>query len=105
VVVLIDESAISQAEYTCQFLESAANATFIGSPTNGTDGDVTDVGLPGSITVSFTGQGVCHGDGRQAQRIGILPDVKAAPTRAGLRAGRDEVLEAAIRFLKEKTGA
>lgn len=31
------------------------------------------------------------------QRIGIVPDIEVSPTIAGLRAGRDEVLENAIR--------
>ena len=47
VVVLIDEEAISQAEHSCLFLEAAGGATFIGGPTNGANGDVTSVVLPG----------------------------------------------------------
>ena len=31
------------------------------------------------------------------QRIGIVPDVKVRPTIAGIREGRDEVLEEALR--------
>ena len=31
------------------------------------------------------------------QRTGIVPDVEVKPTIAGIRAGRDEVLEAALR--------
>ncbi len=30
------------------------------------------------------------------QRIGIVPDIEVRPTLAGIRAGRDEVLDAAI---------
>src|SRR5262245_25886764 len=41
IVVLIDDRAIRQVEHTCLFLESAAGATFIGSPTYGANGDVT----------------------------------------------------------------
>jgi len=36
-------------------------------------------------------------DGKPTQRIGIIPDVEVRPTIAGIRAGRDEVLEAAVR--------
>lgn len=101
VVALIDEDAISQSEHTCLFLEAAANATFIGSPTNGANGDVTQMVLPGGIGVSFSGHDVRHADGRQLQRLGIQPHIKIEPTIEGVRSGRDEVLEKAIEFLKK----
>ena len=100
IVVLINEEAISQAEHTCLFLEAAAGATFVGTPTNGANGDVTATVLPGGITVNFTGHDVRHADGRELQRVGIQPDVRVAPTVAGLRAGRDEVLEKAVECLR-----
>lgn len=99
-VVLIDARAISQSEHTCLFFESAyRDVTFVGSPTNGANGDVTGLTLPGNMWVSFTGHDVRHADGRQLQRVGIQPDVFVEPTIEGIRAGRDEVLEAAIEFL------
>jgi C-terminal processing protease CtpA/Prc len=45
----------------------------------------------------ISGIGVFYPDKKPTQRIGILPDVEVRPTIAGIRAGRDEVLEAAIR--------
>lgn len=102
IYVLINDRAISQAEHTCLFLESAAHVTFVGEPTNGTDGDVTAVNLPGGLSVYFTGHDVRHADGRQLQRIGIRPDVPIAPTLAGLRAGRDEVLDAALTLARRQ---
>jgi C-terminal processing protease CtpA/Prc len=66
----------------------------------GANGDVTVIALPGRVTMSFTGQAVRHADGRQLQRIGLVPDVPVRPTIAGVRAGRDEVLERAVRYLK-----
>jgi C-terminal processing protease CtpA/Prc len=100
VVALINEDAISQSEHTCLFLEAAADTTFIGSPTNGANGDVTTMLLPGGINVNFSGHDVRHADGRQLQRLGIQPHIKVEPTIAGVRSGRDEVLEKAIEFLK-----
>jgi hypothetical protein len=49
--------------------------------------------------VQFTGQGVSHADERQLQRGGLQPDVEVLPTLAGIRAGRKEVLDAAIDYL------
>jgi C-terminal processing protease CtpA/Prc len=100
-VTLIDERAISHSEYTGQYLEAACGTTFIGSPTAGTNGDVTNLSLPGGILVRFSGQGIRHVDGRQLQRIGIKPHIEVRPTLAGLRAGQDEVLMRALRFLRE----
>ncbi|MCE9522533.1 MAG: hypothetical protein K8S25_08900 [Alphaproteobacteria bacterium] len=105
IFVLIDERAISQAEHTALFFKAAAaDLTFVGSPTNGTDGDVTQVALPGGLGVFFTGHDVRHANGAQLQRVGIQPDVPVSPTLAGLRAGRDEVLEKALELARPATG-
>ena len=99
--MLIDERTISQAEHTGLFLEAANGTKFIGSPTQGANGDVTGLSLPGGMYVQFTGQGVSHADGRQLQRVGLQPDIEVLPTLAGIRAGRDEVLDAAIDYLRK----
>jgi C-terminal processing protease CtpA/Prc len=103
VVMLIDDRAISQSEHSGLFYEAANGIKFIGAPTAGANGDVTQLSLPGGLYVVFTGHDVRHADGRQLQRIGLQPDIPAAPTRAGLRAGKDEVLERAVRYLEERS--
>ena len=45
----------------------------------------------------ISGIGVFYPDKRPTQRIGILADVEVKPTIAGIRAGRDELLEEAVR--------
>ena len=45
----------------------------------------------------ISGLGVFYPDKRPTQRVGIVPDVEVKPTVAGIRAGRDEVLEEALR--------
>jgi C-terminal processing protease CtpA/Prc len=99
-LMLIDERAISQAEHTGLFFEAANGTTFIGMPTAGANGDVTRLSLPGGLLVGFTGHDVRHADGRQLQKVGLTPHVTAAPTIAGIREGRDEVLEAALRHVE-----
>ena len=98
-VMLIDERTISQAEHTGLFFEAANGTKFVGSPTSGANGDVTSFVVPGGISISFSGHDVRHADGRQLQRVGLRPDVSVKPTIAGIRAGRDEVLDAALRYL------
>jgi C-terminal processing protease CtpA/Prc len=99
IVVLIDDRAISHAEHSCLFLAEASGATFVGSPTHGANGDITAMRLPGALRMWFTGAEVRHVDGRQLQKVGIQPDIVARPTLAGLRAGKDEVLDRALGYL------
>ena len=99
VVMLINEEAISRAEHACLFFEAATDVTFIGTPTQGANGDVTLMVLPGNLPISFSGHDIRHADGRQLQRLGIQPHVKVAPTIRGKIEGRDEILDAAIKHL------
>lgn len=99
-VALIDDRTISQGEHSALFLQAANGTKLIGSRSAGANGDVTYVSIPGNMTVYFTGQEVLFPDGRQLQRIGLIPDVEARPTLAGIRAGKDEVLESALQFLE-----
>lgn len=50
----------------------------------------------------ISGIGVFYPDKRPTQRIGIVPDIEVKPTIAGLRAQRDEVLDAAIREIRRE---
>ena len=99
-VMLIDERTMSQAEHTGLFFEAANGTTFIGSQTAGANGDVTDLTLPGGLHVQFSGHDIRHIDGRQLQRVGLVPAIEVKPTIDGLRAGRDEVLERAMTFVR-----
>lgn len=102
VVVLVDEVSQSQAEYTTMAFRAAPRTVVVGSTTAGADGNVTSVPLPGGLATMFSGLGVFYPDKRPTQVIGIVPDVRVSPTVAGLRAGRDEVLEAGLREILGK---
>ena len=45
----------------------------------------------------ISGIGVFYPDKKPTQRVGIVPDIEVTPTIEGIRAGRDEVLEEALR--------
>jgi C-terminal processing protease CtpA/Prc len=96
-VVLVDETTVSQAEYTTMAFRSAPNASVVGSTTVGADGNVSTVLLPGGLKSLISGIGVFYPDKKPTQRVGIVPDIEVRPSIAGVREGRDEVLEAAIR--------
>jgi hypothetical protein len=99
VVILVDEVSQSQAEYTAMAFRVAPGAVVIGSTTAGADGNYSAITLPGGLRTGISGIGVFYPDKRPTQRVGIVPDVKAEPTIAGVRKGRDEVLEAAVRHI------
>lgn len=99
-LALIDERAQSQSEHTCLTLEAIAGTRFVGSPTVGANGNISFFSVPGNILIRFTGMDVRHADGRQLQRVGVLPDFPVPRTIGALAAGQDEVLERAVEILK-----
>jgi C-terminal processing protease CtpA/Prc len=99
-VMLIDDRAISQSEHSGLFYRAANGTKFIGSGTTGANGDTTFFFAPGGIRINFTGHDVRWPDGTQLQRVGLKPDIEIKPTIAGIRDGRDEVLERAVVYLE-----
>jgi C-terminal processing protease CtpA/Prc len=55
VVALINGETISQAEHYCLYLKECGNVTFIGTTSSGSNGNVTNLALPGGVLVGFTG--------------------------------------------------
>jgi C-terminal processing protease CtpA/Prc len=101
VAILVDETSQSQAEYTAMALRAMPNAVVVGSTTAGADGNVSAIPLPGDLGTMVSGLGVFYPDHKPTQRIGILPDVIVGPTVQGIAAGRDEVLETAVRLMED----
>lgn len=63
----------------------------------GADGPAVTFFVPGAITLHFTANGVEWPNGSRLQRVGIIPDIQVAPTRAGILAGDDQILLAGLR--------
>jgi C-terminal processing protease CtpA/Prc len=97
ILILVDEVSQSSAEYTTMALRVSPRSKVFGSTTAGADGNVSPIPLPGGLRGMISGIGVFYPDKKPTQRVGIIPDVVVKPTIAGIRAGRDEVLEAAVR--------
>ncbi|PXY02814.1 peptidase S41 [Marinifilum breve] len=104
VVILVNEETQSHAEFTTMCLQTAPNAIVIGSQTSGADGNVSQLNIPGDFKSYMTGIGVFYPDGRETQRIGIVPDIEVKPTAEGLKAQKDEVLEKAIETIGNTLG-
>lgn len=97
VVILVDEQTQSHAEFTTMALRASPHAVVVGSTTAGADGNVSPIPLPGRRRAMISGIGVFYPDKRPTQQIGIVPDIAAKPTIRGIREGRDEVIERALR--------
>jgi C-terminal processing protease CtpA/Prc len=100
IVFITDGSAISYAESFMSFIEHYDLATIVGQPTAGTNGNVNVMQLPGGYSIGFTGMKVVKQDGSRLHGVGILPDVAVERTIKGVRKGKDELLEAALKELK-----
>ena len=81
---------------------SSPRAIVIGSTTAGADGNVSAIPLPGGLRSMISGISVFYPDKKPTQRVGMIPNREVKQTIAGIRAGRDEVLEAAIREIVGK---
>ena len=100
VVLLVDESSVSHAEYSAMGLQAATQTITIGNTTAGKIGDITNrFWLPGGLFSRFSGFGVYYPDGTVTQRKGVKVDIKVRPTIKGLQEGRDEVMERALNYI------
>ena len=95
-VFITDGRAISFAESMMGIVEAYRLGEIVGQPTAGTNGNVNSFEVPGGYSIGWTGMRVLKHDGSRHHGLGILPTVPAERTRAGVAAGRDELLEKAI---------
>ena len=98
-VVIVNEVSQSESEYTAMALRAGDDTTIVGSTTAGADGNLSRLYLPGGLHTGISGIGVYYPNGDETQRIGIIPDVVVEPTIQGVKEGRDELLEAAIKII------
>jgi hypothetical protein len=97
IVFMTDSRAISYAESVMGYVADRKLGTIVGAQTAGTNGGVATVRLPGGFKLWFTGTRVTGHDGETPFHLtGVKPHVVVHPSLAGLRAGRDEVLERAM---------
>lgn len=105
VIVLVNETTLSRAEYAAMALRAAPGVTIIGSQTAGADGNVSEIVFPGNYSTQMSGLGVYYPDGKPTQRVGIVPDIVVKPAIEGIRRGEDELLNRAIGLINSSTSA
>ena len=107
-VAIYSRFSQSQNEHALGFLQSAG-VPLMGEPSSGANGNVTELRLlPDAqgknplATITFTGMEVTQHDGSRFMDVGILPDIQQGRSVAGVREQRDEVLEAALTWLRAR---
>jgi C-terminal processing protease CtpA/Prc len=98
---LTNGAAISYAETMLGIVEHYKLGEIVGGPTGGTNGNALWLHLPAGYSLRWTGMRVMKHDGTRHHSVGIRPTVPVTPTLAGVRAGRDEVLERGVGAVRE----
>lgn len=101
IIVIVDETTQSAAEFTTMAFQSSPNVKVIGSTTAGADGTVSRILLPGGISTMISGIGIFYPDGTPTQRVGVKIDYPIKPTLKGIADGKDELLEKALELLEK----
>lgn len=99
-VFLADARGISYIESCLAIVEAHKLGEIVGGPSAGTDGAVNRFQIPGDYTVTFTGTRVLKQNGGRHHGIGVAPTIPVERTRAGIQAGRDELLARALDTLR-----
>lgn len=98
IIILVDQTTQSAAEYFTMHLQSIPDAITVGSQTAGADGDIVLVTMPGYMNFYFSSVKVLYPDGTDTQRRGVRVDIEVRPSVDGIRNNRDEVLEYALQL-------
>lgn len=100
VAFLTGPGAISQAESVMGLVAYYHLGEIVGEATAGTNGDIAQISEPTGCNTFFTGRRVTKLDGSRHHLIGVRPTIPATRTVAGVIAGRDEVLEKALAYVR-----
>jgi hypothetical protein len=100
VAFLTGPAAISYTESLMSFVEHYHLGEIVGSATAGTNGNIAEVAEPTGCRTRFTGMRVTKHDGTRHHLVGILPTIPSSRTISGIVAGRDEILERALTYIR-----
>jgi C-terminal processing protease CtpA/Prc len=101
VAFLTGPRAASYAESVMGLVEHYRLGAIVGAPTAGTNGNIAWITTPSGCRVRFTGMRVTKHDGARHHLVGIQPTIPASRTLAGVLAGRDEILERGLAYVRD----
>lgn len=102
VIILADERAQSQGEYSVMCFQTIPNSVTVGSQTAGADGVKTLIPMGGKLALSYSGYGMFYPDKSPTQRRGVRIDIEATKTVEDISRDKDVALAKALEYLKEK---
>jgi len=105
VIALIDGQSVSTVETTLAMIRDHRLGVLVGEPTAGTNGLISHFTIPGGYAIRFTAIRLVDAAGATLHGRGIAPDLVVHPTLDGVRAGRDEVLEAGLAIAERVAAA
>lgn len=98
-VFLTGPRAVSYAESVMGYVE-AEHLPIVGAATAGTNGNIAEIAEPTGCTTIFTGMRVTRHDGSPHHLEGVKATLPVSRTIAGIRAGKDEILDAAVAAIR-----
>ena len=102
IVLLTSPRTFSAGEDMVVVFTQAHRGKIVGEPTGGSSGQPLMFKLPGGGTARVCTKHDSFADGREFVGVGIQPDIPVHLTRADILAGRDSVLDTAVRSLQNK---
>jgi C-terminal processing protease CtpA/Prc len=102
VVILTGIHTASAAEDFVIAADNQKHIVQIGEPTNGSTGMPYTFNMPGGGSARICVKKDMYPDGREFVGYGIQPDIKIAPTVNDYLENKDVVLEAALKYFKER---
>jgi carboxyl-terminal processing protease len=103
VVFLTDEGSASTSEILAGTMQEMGRATVIGEPSLGAVLPSMVQKLPNGAVFQYAVADFKTPKGVLLEGRGVTPDVLVTPTRADYLAGRDPVLDAALKYLESRT--
>lgn len=100
VIVLTSARTYSAAEDFVVVFDAMKRGKIVGEATGGSTGQPLSVALPGGGWVRICTKHDRYPDGKEFVGVGVQPGVVVHPTVEDFRAGRDTVLETALRLLR-----
>ena len=102
VVVLTSGATYSAAEDFTATFKNMKRGAVIGEPSGGSTGQPVFFVLPGGGVGAVCSKRDYLSDGTEFVGVGIQPDVVVRPSVKSIAAGKDDVLEAAVQYLKKQ---
>lgn len=99
--VLVGPASASAAEISAAVLKQSRRGIVIGRTTNGSVLGALSYPLPDGGSVQVPVEDVEMLDGKRLEGRGVVPDVEVYPTIEQIRAGRDAVIDEAVRELRQ----